>query len=110
MEGGTLGREKLEGMTGTWAQSEGGKGGGKRMRDTAFTDTRHRKPGDGRDLGSGLRMAMDVSAGTSGGGRRVGETYRWAFVVVLVELGGRSGCNRESEAAYTRGRWGGGRM
>ena len=46
------------------------------MRDTEFTGMQHRNPRDERDMGSRLRTAMEVSAGTGGRGWRAGATSR----------------------------------
>ena len=48
-----------------------------------------------RDLGGMMGKEREVSAGTSSGGLQVGSTSRWTDAPRLVELGGRSGYNRE---------------
>ena len=79
--------------------SRGRQRGGERTRDTEFTGTHRGTPGAGRCLGIRSRTARELSTGTSGGGRHVGETSRWTDAPRPGKLIGRSGCNRDSETA-----------
>ena len=81
----------------------GQKRGGEWTKDTATTGIRRGTPRDGRDLVSSLRTEMEVSAGESGGSQRVGGVFRWMDALLLVEVGGRSGHNREKWSGV--GQW-----
>ena len=66
-----------------------------RTRDMVTTGTRCGNPVAGRDLGNRSRTAREVSAGMSGGSRRVGVTSRWTDALLTGKVGGVIRCNRE---------------
>ena len=80
------------------------------MRGTEDTGTQRGTPGDGRDLGSSPKTAMEGSAEMSGGGQRMGVASRCMVAPRLGELGREAGATEKSEVASNGHRWGGGGM